>query len=197
MPKRNTAHMAAQRERVIRATIRCIGQVGIERASIARICKEAQLSAGAIYTYFGDKEEIIAAALSFGAVADQTWPDDWPAMKAGLTSLEDQVGFDITTVAAAKLQLFSSGIHPGKLHDALKPMVDGPLNAMEQHLNRLQSEGRITLKVSPRQTAIAFSAIMDSMIWIALANDTPLQQTAADMSAILDCFVTSTDPDAR
>ena len=60
MPKRDVAHMQGQRERILRAAIRCISELGLESASIAAIRKEAGLSAGAIYTHFGGKDEIIA-----------------------------------------------------------------------------------------------------------------------------------------
>ena len=47
MPKRDAAHMDAQREKIIRAAIECIGDKGIERTSISDICRKAELSAGA------------------------------------------------------------------------------------------------------------------------------------------------------
>ena len=78
MPKRDPIHMSAQRERIVRATIGCIADKGVERTSITDICRKAGMSVGAIYVHFANKQEIVAAALSYGSMEAVDLPGDWP-----------------------------------------------------------------------------------------------------------------------
>src|SRR4051812_35608727 len=123
MPKRDAVHMGAQREKIIRAAIECIGERGIERTSIADICRQAELSAGALYVHFANKDEIIQAAFRYGPMTASSLPDTWEGLKKMISSLEDQLGFDITTVIRVRLHLRTESAHPGKLHDLYKPFL--------------------------------------------------------------------------
>lgn len=65
MPKVTQEHAAARRRQIIDAAYRCFAQKGFHQASMRDICAEAGLSAGAIYTYFKSKEDIIEASFAF------------------------------------------------------------------------------------------------------------------------------------
>lgn len=61
MPKISDERAQARRQQIIDATIRCIGRKGFQATTIPEICKEAELSTGAVYGYFKSKEEILEA----------------------------------------------------------------------------------------------------------------------------------------
>jgi AcrR family transcriptional regulator len=65
MPKVTQEHSDARRQQIIDAAYRCFAQKGFHKASIRDICAEAGLSAGAIYTYFKSKEDIVEASFAF------------------------------------------------------------------------------------------------------------------------------------
>ena len=189
MPKRDAGHMQAQRERILRAAIRCMAALGIERTSVAEIRREAGLSAGALYTHFKSKEEIISAALRFGGAADNALPADWPSLVAHTADLRGGAGFDPTTIANTQLQIIAGAIRPGPLHDLLKPMIEDSLEAVAAQLEVMQREGRVRLRLSPLRTALALSALKDGMVWLGLARDRPNSEVEADLSAALKCLV--------
>lgn len=193
MPRRDPVHMSAQRERILRAAIRCISDVGLERTSVARICKQAALSAGAIYKHFAGKEEIIAQALRFAATTDTMLPDGWPEFKAFVADIDDQMGFDVNTVMRARLQLFASSLRPGPLHDMLKPLLDESLLIAVRHLEGLEKAGRIRLKMTPLQTAMAISALADGLMWVGLASDRTPDAISRDIAAAMECLVDAPD----
>ncbi|WP_380872090.1 hypothetical protein ACFB49_30360 [Sphingomonas sp. DBB INV C78] len=193
MPKRPAEHMEAQRERILRATLSCISELGIERTSIAEIRKEAGLSAGALYTHFANKEALVAEALRFASVKEAYLPDHWPDFTTAVASTADDNGFDAATVARMQLQVFASGIRPGPLHDLLKPIIDGALDLIVRHLATMERNGCVRLRMSPLRTALAIGAIRDGMMWSGLALDRPLDQIEADIAATISCFVHSTD----
>lgn len=62
MPKVSPAHMQARREQIVRAAIDEFSANGIHSTSMASIINTSGLSAGAIYTHFSSKDEIIAFA---------------------------------------------------------------------------------------------------------------------------------------
>ena len=189
MPKRAPEHMEAQRERILRAALRCISDLGIERASIAEIRKEAGLSAGALYTHFENKDAIIVAALSFASVKEAYLPDSWPGFATAIASMADEDGFDAATVARMQLQVYASSIRPGAPHDLLKPIIGDALDLVVGHLAAMERGGRVRLRMDPLRTALAIGAIKDGLVWSGLALDRPLHEIEADIVASLSCLI--------
>ena len=189
MPKRNPVHMAAQRERIVRAAIVCISEKGIDRTSIARICEQAKLSTGALYVHFRNKDEIISEALRLGTMTEAMLSSDWATFKADIVDLDSQMGFDVATAARARLHLYAECAHPGPLHDLLKPQLLNSLSVLVEHIQRMVDNGNVVLKMSAVQTALSIGAFVDGMLWIALSSDRSLEELKADLSAGLDCFV--------
>jgi AcrR family transcriptional regulator len=62
MPKVTPEHSQARRLQIIDAAYRCFARKGFHQTSMRDIYEEAQLSAGAVYHYFGGKDEIIKAS---------------------------------------------------------------------------------------------------------------------------------------
>jgi len=59
VPKVDEEHKQARRGQIVEAAIKCFSRKGFHPATMQDICKEAGLSAGAVYSYFKSKEEII------------------------------------------------------------------------------------------------------------------------------------------
>lgn len=189
MPKRTLEHMQAQRERILRAAIRCIGDRGLERTSIAAICETAELSTGAIYKHFKSKDEIVDEALRFAALDEAIVPANWMELRRSLAGLEDECGFDIETVAGTNLQLLASSLRPGPLQTLLKPKMDDALQALAKGLEAMEKSGQIVLKMTPLRTAMCITALADGLTWVGLASNRPKKQISSDIAAGLDCLV--------
>ena len=61
-PKVAEAHLEARRQQVLDAAFTCFARQGFHQTTMQDICREAGLSAGAVYRYFPSKEEIIEAS---------------------------------------------------------------------------------------------------------------------------------------
>ena len=61
MPKVTEAHLEARRQQILEAAFACFSRQGFHQTSMQDICREAELSPGAVYRYFASKEEIIDA----------------------------------------------------------------------------------------------------------------------------------------
>jgi len=66
MPRVSQAYLDAQRQVILDAASRCFARNGIHATSMAQICEEAALSAGAVYRYFKSKQDIL-----YGVFASQ------------------------------------------------------------------------------------------------------------------------------
>jgi AcrR family transcriptional regulator len=183
--------MQAQRERILRAAIMCISRKGVEGTSVTDIHTEAGLSAGTLYVHFQNKEDLIAEALRYCTVSAPDLPDTWADFKAMVVSLQDQLGFDIETVVRTRVHLHAECVNPGRLHDIYRPILNRALTVLTDHLAAMEEKGRVKLRMRPRQTALAISALIDGMLWTALASDRPLEEVRPELSAGLDCFVIS------
>jgi TetR/AcrR family transcriptional regulator, transcriptional repressor of aconitase len=60
LPKVSEEHRHSRRRQILDAAIECFARQGFQRTTMEDIIREADLSAGAIYSYFQSKEEIIA-----------------------------------------------------------------------------------------------------------------------------------------
>ena len=62
MPKVTEAHLEARRQQILDAAFNCFARDGFHQTTMQDICREADLSPGAVYRYFDSKEEIIEAS---------------------------------------------------------------------------------------------------------------------------------------
>src|SRR5262245_16026893 len=63
MPKVTKEHVAARRRQIVDAAMRCFAREGFHRTTMQDIFDEADLSPGAVYSYFEGKDEIVRAII--------------------------------------------------------------------------------------------------------------------------------------
>jgi AcrR family transcriptional regulator len=67
VPRTTAAHQQQIRERIVQAAVRVFAERGFHRATIQDVVRESGLSVGAIYTYFGSKDELFLATCDMSA----------------------------------------------------------------------------------------------------------------------------------
>jgi AcrR family transcriptional regulator len=67
LPRVSAAHEQQVRERIVLAALRVFGDRGFHGATIQDVVRESGLSVGAIYTYFGGKDELFLATCDLSA----------------------------------------------------------------------------------------------------------------------------------
>jgi AcrR family transcriptional regulator len=63
MPKVTQEHVEARRRQILSAALRCFAREGFHRTTMQDIFREADLSPGAVYSYFKGKDELIGAII--------------------------------------------------------------------------------------------------------------------------------------
>jgi TetR/AcrR family transcriptional regulator, transcriptional repressor of aconitase len=64
MPKVTQEHVEARRRQILSAALRCFAREGFHRTTMQDIFREADLSPGAVYSYFKGKDELIGAIIA-------------------------------------------------------------------------------------------------------------------------------------
>lgn len=65
-PKVSEAHAAARKEQILMAAMTCFSRKGFHKTTMQDICKAADMSPGAVYSYFDSKDTIIGALCEMG-----------------------------------------------------------------------------------------------------------------------------------
>src|SRR5215218_5000095 len=63
MPQVTLEHVEARRRQILSAALRCFAREGFHRTTMQDIFRGADLSPGAVYSYFTGKDELIAAII--------------------------------------------------------------------------------------------------------------------------------------
>jgi AcrR family transcriptional regulator len=63
MPRVTQEHVDARRRQILSAALRCFAREGFHRTTMQDIFREADLSPGAVYSYFTGKDELIGAII--------------------------------------------------------------------------------------------------------------------------------------
>ena len=103
MPRVTAAHERVVRERIVRAAIVVFDDKGYHRATMQDVVRASGLSVGAIYTYFGGKDELFLAACVLSM--DQGFAELGGRLSRGGTvadKLAIAVGFFIDTIDPAE-----------------------------------------------------------------------------------------------
>jgi AcrR family transcriptional regulator len=63
VPRVSEDHLAARRQQIVAAALRCFARDGFHATSVRDVVRESGLSAGAVYSYFPSKDDLVAAAV--------------------------------------------------------------------------------------------------------------------------------------
>jgi len=186
MPKVSDAHIEARRQQILEAARACFARQGFHQTSIQDICREAELSPGAVYRYFPSKDHIIAAtcldcqqagieliesAKSQGGTALQAL-DFLVDYGFSMLDQEESREFMMMTV-----QLWSEALRNSEVKDALLPNFDTFVNALTDLFEQAQKEG----EVDPSLDAQALARIMNCL-WHGLLLHKSLDPTIDTMA---------------
>lgn len=151
MPKVSSAHMDARRSQILDAAMVCFAAHGIRETTIKRICDQAQLSPGAVYRYFDNKQAILAAVYARSMLENRGFSDQIASSADPLQTIRALVRGMVGFIGDPQLQQehhLSLRVHAEGLSD---PEVAKSYTAIHRDviaqvsplLRDLQAQGRI------------------------------------------------------
>lgn len=188
MPKRDSAHMAAQRERILQAALACIGAHGVEGTSIEHIRKAAGLSAGTIYRYFASKEELVVAVLEHFSTHETAVPAprDWAEYLAGLMKEKRPTGLSSAELDSAMLHLMAAALSADYLRAAIRPVIERNLAEQRQMVEVLVKASGTEIAGTPEQMVRTIAAVGIGMSWLAALSGQSAEDAAEEAAGIIE-----------
>ena len=169
MPKLSSTQQDERRARILDAAEICFARTGFHRTTMQDICREAGISAGALYLYFDAKEALIAGIVErdrqdvlsrFAALEHE------PDMLAGLQNV--MRGCIIDRPRHKSVLIVEIGAE-GTRNPAIARIIaecDAAIRAsLLGLLERAVEEGRLTPTVPPQKLVPMLELLADGMFW--------------------------------
>ena len=169
MPKLTPATQAARREHILDAAEHCFARAGFHRTTMQDICREADVSAGALYVYFASKEALIAGIAErdrnklAGQLAELAKAPD-------LTTALGRLGehYIVDEPRHKRLMCVEIGVEStrneavGQIYRSVDQFV---LDSFEQLFARARAEGRINPDLDAATLARVLVILGDGLFW--------------------------------
>jgi len=169
MPKLKPHVQRARREHILDAAEKCFARAGFHRTTMHDICKEAEVSPGALYVYFDSKEALIAGicererAEFAERLAAATGAPDF------LTALQELGEHYFVHDPAFKRKMcieigLESTRNPrvGEIYRGVDEFIGSSFQKLFQ---RMKDEGRIAPDLDIAMLTQVFSIVSDGLFW--------------------------------
>lgn len=169
MPKLKPDTQRARREHILDAAERCFAHAGFHRTTMQHICKEAGISAGALYVYFSSKEDLIAGITE----RDRTklaeklanLPDA-PDLMAALAKLGEHYALEEPHYKRVLcIEIGCEATRNPAVGEIYRTVDELCRQSFSQLFAKAREDGRIEAGDDPRLLAEVVSLIGDGLFW--------------------------------
>jgi AcrR family transcriptional regulator len=185
MPKVTEAHFAARRRQILSAALACFARDGFHRTTMQDIFGEAELSPGAVYSYFKGKDDlvraIIAETMGFitqtASVLTEPLPDGRLRRpgEALAELIEQNQHVELGTVeerARIFPHLIGEQQRDPQLNAAARAGLSGLREGFASLARAVQSRGELDAAIDPDQLGrLAISLLQGALIQISVYGD--------------------------
>ena len=169
MPKLKPDTQRARREHILDAAEQCFAQAGFHRTTMQDICREAEVSPGALYVYFASKEDLIAgiterdrAKLAAGLAEVAKAPD----LLAALSRLGEHYAVEEPRYKQQLvIEIGCQSMRDGAVGDIFRATDAFVLDQFEALFRRAEAEGKIAPRLDARTLAHTVAVMGDGLFW--------------------------------
>ncbi|MDO8691491.1 MAG: TetR/AcrR family transcriptional regulator [Dehalococcoidia bacterium] len=173
MPKVSEAHLEARRQQIVAAAFACFSRGGFNLTTMQDICREAQLSPGAVYRYFRGKEDIVRAmvqqisergtALVEGAKGQGSTFLALNSLADSFFSLLDQP--DAKSTIRIQIELWAEALHNESVMDLLRRDIYSVCEIVTAFVRAAQDRGEIKPDLDPESVSRVFTSLFDGLLF--------------------------------
>lgn len=194
MPRVSQEHLDARRRQILDAARRCFIRNGFHATSMQDVFREAGLSAGAVYRYFGGKKDLIAAIadVNLNTVAEVFDELD----ETRLPSLGELIGRfahrlkernDETDIAKLVGQVWAESIRSPEIAEMFRAKLHTVLGPLTRVARLYQDAGRLPPDVQPEVLASTMAAFVQGFILqLAMRDDVDVADFETGIRALVD-----------
>ena len=169
MPKLKPDTQRARRENILDAALLCFARAGFHATTMLDICKEADVSPGAVYVYFASKEDLIAGLCERDR---NEFAERFSQLAAAPDFLEalQTIGEHYFVDEPPEKQRFvvEMGVESTRnprIAEIFMSVDKFCCDSFQALFQRLKDEGRIAPRVDISTIAKVFNVIGDGMFW--------------------------------
>lgn len=175
MPKVSDSHREARRDQVVHAATQVIARGGFAGLTMADVIRESGLSAGAVYTYFTSKAEIVDAVVADTIsgvlsvfereLADGAIPD-LPDLLEAITSYVIGAGEGARAQdrSVVMLQVMAHAVLSGEDDVTMRQRTVGFLDGWREAVRRLQRAGKLPAIAEPESMARVLMSMVPGFV---------------------------------
>jgi len=192
-PKVPKAYLEARMAEIMEAAIKCFMEKGFHNTTMQDIYKATSLSPGAVYNYFENKEDIIAAAIKISqkrnsdaiASAASGMPEE-ALTKLGKIYFSSARESDLAREASFDFALYSEAVRNCRIHEILRVNHDSTLKKLAEVVTHNQRLGVLNDSLDAMAIArVLFSILIGAEIHKAMDTDLDLDSYSAVFEAIV------------
>ena len=175
MPKVLPVYLENRRQQILDAAAACFARGGFHRTTMHDICGEAELSPGAVYRYFGSKEDIILA------MCDRGHEDDVATIRAAMDLGDTKSAFgeliriyfsgvDDHEYCALMVELLSEAPRNEEIGESLRQGWVNIMAPMTDLVAQAQARGEIEPELDPSAVATVMLGVYQGLVVQHLIN---------------------------
>ena len=172
MPKVTEAHFEARRQQILGAAFACFARDGFHQTTMQNICREADLSPGAVYRYFDSKEAIIEASCEAEQQATATHFTAARQKGDTLQVLDELVsvyfiGIDrpeSDSQIRLNLQVWVEALRNPQIKDTVHRCREDVVGHIEEIIRRAQERGEINPDLGSNAVARVLMSTYDGLV---------------------------------
>lgn len=169
MPKLKAETLEARREHILNASERCFARSGFHGCTMADICSEAGISAGALYVHFESKEALIAGIVE----RDRTLLTEHfadlaraPDLTAALTKLGEHYAVDEPHYKRVlNLEIAAEATRNPRIAELCLACDRFAIDNLTELITRATNAGRINPANSAHETALMLCVLGEGLFW--------------------------------
>lgn len=172
MPKVSQEHFTAQREAILQSAIRCFAKRGFHRATMRDVIFDSGMSAGALYSYFKSKDELIEAIANDRHLRERQWmtesiqQEDLASSLRALLTVFGRALMDRKQREDRRLsvQLWAEALSNKRVWKSVKAGVDTPRDLLASLFKRAQKSGEFPKSLDCQATAQVLIALFQGLV---------------------------------
>jgi AcrR family transcriptional regulator len=195
MPRVSEAHVTARREQILDAARRCFARKGFHQTTTDDICREAEISPGSLYGYFGSKEEIIRAMGEEHRRAYRPFLDNLANRDDRLKAIHELAYYaysqlekpDAPEIFALDIELYAEALRNDEIRDLMRGSLEEYRAAMAAAVRNAQRRGEISESLDPDSVAqVGLSFFLGFVLQKALDPDLDVWKYVEVTEALVD-----------
>jgi AcrR family transcriptional regulator len=161
MPKLTNEQKTSRRKQIMQAALICAARKGFHQTSMRDICREANMSIGAVYNYFKSKEEILAAMTREGRQAKREVLERLKECRNARESLQELFGYfflvfkndSFRTYGAIDLETYCEAMRNQKVRKIMREEYESLANPLLELIRHWQRKKEIRKDIDPSYLA--------------------------------------------